>query len=344
MIRAGVVGAGFAGAFHAEGLRATRRAQVAAVCSPSERSRDELAARVGARAYPTVEAMLDAERLDVVTLALPNALHADVTVAAAARGVHVICEKPLARTLDECDRMLDACRRAGVLLLYAEQLCFAPRYVRVKELVGSGAFGRVVEIQHRERHGGPHAAWFRDADRAGGGVLLDMGCHGIELARWLLDKEPVTSVHARVGRFTVPDDAVEDHAIMTLRFASGALAVIDASWAAPGGIDERLEVLGTEGAVVADLARGQSLLAYSEPGLDYASEKAARTRGWSWVAHDEARAWGWLDEFEHFVDCVEGSATPRETGADGRAVLEIVLAGYRSAAEGREVSLPLASG
>ena len=339
MIRAGIAGAGFAASFHAEALTATRRAQVAAVCAPSAASREALAARHGATAYPTVEAMLDAERLDVVTLAMPNEHHLDAALAAAARGVHVICEKPLARTLDECDRMIAACRDAGVLLLYAEQLCFAPRYVRVRELVEAGAFGRLVQVQHRERHSGPHAAWFRDPARAGGGVLLDMGCHGIEVARWLLAREPVVSVHARLGRFTVPEDAVEDHAVVTLRFAGGTLAVIDASWAAPGGIDERLEVLGTHGSVVADLARGQSLNVYTDVGMDYASEKADHTRGWSWVAHDEARTWGWLGEFEHFVDCLEGRAEPVETGADGRAALEIVLAAYRSAAEGREIEL-----
>jgi predicted dehydrogenase len=283
--------------------------------------------------------LLDREGLDVICIAAPNVTHAEATLAAAARGVHVVCEKPLARTLEECDAMVAACEDAGVLLLYAEQLCFAPRYVRVRELLDDGAFGRVVQVQHRERHGGPHASWFYDRARSGGGVLLDMGCHGVEVARWLLGKPPVVSVHARTGTFKHRDAGVEDHALLSLRFAGGELALIDASWAAPGGIDERLEVLGTEGAVTADLARGQSLLVYTDAGLAYASEKATTTRGWSWVSHEEARTWGWHAEFEHFVACVEGHAEPQETGRDGRAVLEVVLAAYRSAADGTEIAL-----
>jgi predicted dehydrogenase len=339
VIRAAVIGAGFAAHLHAEALHATGRARVVGVCAPTPASRKAFADRLGATAYADVEALLDAEHPDVVTLALPNDGHEAAAMAAAARGIHVVCEKPLAPTLEAADRMLLACREAGVMLLYAEQLCFAPRYVRVRGLLHEGAFGRVVQVSHRERHGGPHAAWFRDRERSGGGVLLDMGCHGIEVARWLLHKEPVVSVHARTGTFRHEGADVEDHALVTLRFASGALAVVDASWAAPGGIDERLEVLGTHGTVTADLARGASLLVYSDAGVGYAAEKAEHTRGWSWVAPEEARTWGWHAEFTHFVACLEGRAAPVETGEDGRAVLEVVQAAYRSAAEGAEVAL-----
>ncbi|MDH4277000.1 MAG: Gfo/Idh/MocA family oxidoreductase [Acidimicrobiia bacterium] len=342
-LRAAVVGAAFAGTLHAESLIATREVDVVGVVSATEVSRVAFVDRFGGHGYQNVEDLLVDQRLDVISLALPNRFHADIAVAAAERGVAVISEKPLAMNLAEADRMIDACEAAGVPLLYAEQLCFAPRYVRVKELIRSGSLGDIIQINHWERHGGPHARWFHDPDLSGGGVLLDMGCHGIEVARWLLDKEPASSVHARLGIHKHTEGVVDDHALVTLRFESGSLAVVDSSWAAPGGIDERIEILGTKGTVSADLARGQSLLVYSDVGVDYAAEKVEHERGWFWVAHNEAHAWGWHGEFAHFVDVLRGRADPVETGHDGREVLEIVMAAYRSASEGCEISLPYSS-
>lgn len=281
MLRAGVVGAQFAGTLHAESLLATGRAEVAAVVAPSESSRVSFAARFACRAYPSVEEMLAAEALDMVCLAMPTRLHAEATIRAAAAGVHVICEKPLAMNLAEADAMITACHDAGVHLLYAEQLCFAPRYRKVKELIDTGALGDVIQINHWERHGGPHAAWFHDPAASGGGVTLDMGCHGVELARWLLGRPAVTSVHARIGIFTHRDGEVDDHSLMTLAFAGGALAVIDSSWAQPGGIDERLEVLGTKGVLKADLmAAYRSAVDRAEVPLPYTSTDATPITPW----------------------------------------------------------------
>lgn len=343
MIRVGVVGAGFAANLHAEGLVGTGRAELVGVVSASEPSRRAFAERWNCTPYVDISAMLEDARPDAITLAMPNRFHHDATLAAALAGIHVICEKPLAMNLVEADRMIEACRVAGVQLLYAEQLCFAPRYRKVRELIRSGALGTIIQVQHHERHGGPHASWFHDPVLSGGGVLLDMGCHGIELTRWLLDRPGVVSVHARLGIFKHREGVVDDHASVTLGFESGAIAVIDSSWAAPGGIDERLEVLGTKGSVSADLARGQAMLVYSDVGVGYAAEKVEQTTGWTFVAHDEARTWGWIGEMAHFVDCIEGRAEPEESGADGRSVLEIVSAAYQSAAEGQVVTLPFTS-
>lgn len=338
MIRAGIVGSRFAGQLHAESLAATGRVEIAAIASPT--SAGALAERYGARPYTSVADMLDDQSLDVVSLALPNRFHADAAVAAARAGAHVICEKPLAQNLADADRMIQACDDAGVLLLYGEELCFAPRYRRVKQLIVDGALGAVFALSHRERHDGPHARWFYDPALSGGGALLDMACHGIELTRWLMGKAAVTSVFARLGNFRHKDEAVEDHASVSLTFDGGAIATIEGSWAVAGGIDERLEVVGDGGSVVADLARGGAMLVHSERGVGYAAEKAGDTRGWSHVSFDEAWQWGWPQEFAHFIDCIEGTATPEETGRDGRATLEIVLAAYHSASIGAAVELP----
>lgn len=338
MIRAAVVGAGFAGNLHAESLNATGRVDIAAVVALDGAA--ALADRYGAVAYTSLADMLEIEKPDLVSLAIPNRFHADAAVAAARSGAHVICEKPLAQNLADAERMIQACEGADRLLLYGEELCFAPMYRRVKELIGDGALGNVFSLAHRERHDGPHARWFYDPELAGGGALLDMACHGIELCRWLTDREPVESVFARLANFRHVEEAVEDHAVVSLRFASGTLATIEGSWAISGGIDERLEVVGDGGSVVADLARGGAMLVHSEHGVGYAAEKSGDTRGWSHVSFDEAWQWGWPQQFAHFVDCVENGVTPEVAGTDGLATLEIVMAAYESAATGAAVSLP----
>ena len=335
MIDIAVIGTAFAGNFQATG-----RAQVCGGVSRSVEGRESFSRRWGVPTFTSLGELLDSVPCDAVSLAVPNLMHRILTEEAASRGVSVICEKPLAPVFTDALAMVEACARAGVHLLYAEQLCFAPRYVRVKEMMDAGAFGRPISLQHWERHGGPHSPWFYDPTQSGGGVVLDMGCHGIQVCRWLKDNMPVVAVGAQLGTFLHMDQIVEDHSIITLRFADGSIAVIDSSWAAPGGIDERLEVLGTTGQVTADLARGQSLLVYSEVGLDRTAEKVSHAKGLTWAAHDEARSWGWIGEFAHFVDVLEGTVSPMLTGADGLEVLGIVYAAYLAAAESRIVTPP----
>ena len=134
--------------------------------------------------------MLDSGLVDAITVACPNDLHCEVTLAAAKAGKHVFVDKPLALNLAECDQMIAACKAAGVVLMYGENLCFAPKYVRAKELADEGALGEVYYVRQLECHFGPHADWFWDVSRSGGGVLMDMGCHSIAFCRWVFGNAP----------------------------------------------------------------------------------------------------------------------------------------------------------
>lgn len=340
MIDIAVVGGAFAGNLHAEAINRTSQGRVCAGVSRTTESRAAFSAQWGVPTFASVEALLAEVRCDAISIAAPNYLHRPLVELAASHGISSICEKPLAPTYADARAMVETCEAAGVHLLYAEQLCFAPRYVRVKELIDDGAFGSLIQLNHWERHGGPHAPWFYDPAQSGGGVVLDMGCHGIAVTRWLNGNSPVVSVCSQLDTFVHTDHPVEDHSLITLRFANGAIAVIDSSWAAPGGIDERLEVLGTQGAVGADLARGQSLLAYSDVGFTGAAEKTTVNTGLVRIPHDEAYTWGWFGEFAHFVDVLAGDAQPVLTGRDGLEILGIVAAAYVSAAENRTVEPP----
>jgi predicted dehydrogenase len=290
------------------------------------------------RWHTDYRALLDDPSVDVVCVGAPNYLHRDVVIDAARAGKHIICEKPLARTLAEADEMTAACQSAGVLLLYAEERCFAPKYVRAKQLVDEGALGRVFHVSHSEQHDGPHSDWFWNVQRSGGGVLMDMGCHAIEFCRWMYDKAAVISVTAELGTYMHGDRTEEDdHAVGILRFEGDRIGVIVVSWAKRGGMDDHAEMIGTGGVSYVDLVRGSALPTFSSSGYGYSAEKAPSSRGWSYPMFDEVWNYGYVAEMQHFIDCVRGQAEPLETGEDGREVLRILYSMYRAAATGGTV-------
>src|SRR5262249_20731582 len=285
--------------------------------------------------------LLPLQDVEMGLLGLPNHLHCQAALDAAAAGKHVLCEKPLCRTLEEADRMIDACKKAGVLLMYAEELCFAPKYVRAKKLADEGALGRVFLVKQSEEHFGPHMPWFWDVDRSGGGVLLDMGCHSIEFARWVFGKAAVRSVFASMNVHVHADKTRgEDHSLCVVEYEGGRVGLAENSWAKQGGVDDRCEIYGSGGFTRADLLRGSSLLTYSEPGYGYAVEKAATTQGYTFTMFEEISNYGFPQELSHFARCVRGKETPLETGEDGREVLRIICAAYQSAGTGRRIDWP----
>jgi myo-inositol 2-dehydrogenase/D-chiro-inositol 1-dehydrogenase len=341
-VKVGLLGTGFVADIHAAALRAVPDAEVVAVASPTPGKAKAFADERGIpNAFEDYRELLAVQDVDVVTLGIPNHLHAQATLDAAAAGKHVICEKPLCRTLAEADRMIAACREAGVLLMYAEELCFAPKYVRAKQLVDEGALGEVFLVKQSEEHFGPHMPWFWDVEKSGGGVLLDMGCHSIEYARWVLGKPPVKSVVANVGVHVHADKTRgEDHSLCIVEYEGGRIGLAENSWAKQGGVDDRCEIYGSGGFTRADLLRGSSLLTYSETGYGYAVEKAAATAGYTFTMFEEIWNYGFPQELAHFVRCVQGRERPVETGEDGREVLKIVCAAYESAGTGRRVEWP----
>jgi myo-inositol 2-dehydrogenase / D-chiro-inositol 1-dehydrogenase len=338
-IRIGVIGSGFIAGVHCEAIAQIPGARVGAHCDiDTERGRAFAAKHQIHATFTDHRAMLKDGGVDAVLIGVPNCLHAPIARDAALSGKHIICEKPLCLTLPEADELIALCRRQGVLLCYAEELCFVPKYLRAKELADSGAIGKVYRVSQVEKHEGPYSPWFFDPAQAGGGILMDMGCHSIEFARFALGKPPVRAVTAWMGTVRHGDrTAMEDDLIAVLEFESGQTALVESSWALLGGMDSITHLYGSEGVIHADLLHGQGLSVYSLQGY---GEYAPGARGWTFP--DFAWAWqnGFPQEDAHFVECMRNGRTPRETGEDGRAVLEIMLACYASAAEGRRVALP----
>ncbi len=347
-IRIGIVGSGFVADAHAQALRQVPGAELVAAASPNSDHVWAFHARYGIQhAFTDYTDMLASGFIDAITVACPNDLHCEVTLAAAEAGKHVFVDKPLALNLEECDRMIEACRTAGVLLMYGENLCFAPKYARAKQLADEGALGEVYYVRQLECHFGPHSDWFWDVQRSGGGVLMDMGCHSIAFCRWVFGNAPVESVQAELGNFVhLARTRGDDHSLVTMRFAptqrfpNGGIGVAENSWARAGGLDDRAEIYGSKGLTVADIARGSGLNTYSGPGYSYAGEKAPRTKGWTSTSFEEGWNYGFPQELAHFVECIDQAKEPLLTGEDGRAVLEIICAAYESASTGKRVALP----
>jgi len=338
MLRVGIVGGSFAGTLHAEGWIKTGRAQIVAVASPTKSTQESFQAKFNCKTYSSAAEMIEHEELDVISLTLPNVYHYELSLLAMSKGIHVVCEKPLAMNLEQAAEMVAAAKKSNVQLFYAEQLVFAPRYQKRKELVTDNTFGPLVHISHRERHGGPHAQWFRDPAMSGGGVTMDMGIHGIGLIQWLLKPAKVTHVYARI--LTIDKSSqVDDHCLMTLEFDNGVLATVDASWVSPGGVDDVLEILGRDGYVRADLARGQTMDVYSLNNAGYSAEKVEVNKGWLKISHEEARTWGWYAEIEHFTSVILDGAKSEMSGEEGLQALKVALAAYESSKTNQRIEI-----
>lgn len=338
----GLIGAGFIGSIHVDSFKKIRDAEILAVMSPPPGQAKEFAEKHQIpKHFTELDQLLALEEIDMVIIGAPNHVHCEICVKAAEAGKHVVVEKPLCVNMAEADMMINACKKAGVKLMYAEELCFTPKYVRLKDLLDEGALGKPVLFKQSEKHDGPHAPHFWDVERSGGGVTMDMGCHAFQFFRWLNKNNPVKSVYAQMST-TVHNDKTkgDDNGIIILEFENGVTAIAEESWTKPGGMDDRAEIHGSEGVAYADVLQGNSIQTYSNIGIGYAVEKAGNTQGWSYTMYEENWNYGFPQEMEHFVDCVKNDKEPLVTGEDGKAVMEIIFAAYESAGTGKKVELP----
>src|SRR5271154_2210795 len=279
-VKVGIIGSQFEADIHAASFQIMpEEAEVVAVASPSAGHAQELATRYGIpRVFTDYREMLKEKDIEMVTITAPNSLHKQMTVDIARSGKHVVCEKPMAMTLEEADEMIDVCKQQGMMLGYAEELFFTPKYVKAKEMADQGGFGKIHLVKQSEKHFGPHSPWFWDMEQAGGGALMDLGCHGIAFCYWFLGRQKIKSVYAQLGTYVHGDKTKgDDEAICILEFEDGALGMVECSWTKRGGMFDKTEIFGEGGVTYADLHMGNALPTYSEYGFGYAVEKAPTT-------------------------------------------------------------------
>jgi myo-inositol 2-dehydrogenase/D-chiro-inositol 1-dehydrogenase len=347
-IRVAIVGAGFSAETHAEGLQRGLDAEAVAVSSHSRERAEDFARRwsipIATTRWQDLVARGD---VDVVSVCVPTSLHCEVAVAAASNGKHVICEKPLAVSLEEADRMIEAARANRVRLFYGENWLFAPAMRRVAELVKSGAIGKLLYYRGRECSGETHSRYSLHKAYAGGGTLIHMTVHPLGFLLSLKEGVPAVSVYASMTgggdqNLAHPEYDGEDFALALVIFADRSRGLIEGDFITKGGLDDSVEIFGSEGTIKANFSQGSPIRAFTTKGYGYAMEKVETTVGWSFPMPDERRSQGWVEEIEHFIACFREARDPRygADGAAGRRVLEIVDAGYASVREGRPVTLP----
>jgi predicted dehydrogenase len=279
--------------------------------------------------------LCEREDVDLVVIGVPNHVHLEAVRIAAQAGKDMVVAKPLGRNAQEAAEMVRLAREANVMAAYAETEVFSPSVMRARALIEQGAIGDVLTVRSREGHSGPHAAHFWNAEQAGGGSLMDMGCHTIEVARYFIGKDVRPDSVIAWGDTLMHRDKTtgEDNGILLLRFEDGRVAVSETSWTTQGGMELRNEVYGTGGRIVTD-SRDSAISAFTTVGAGYIQEKADVDTGWIFPIPDEARVYGYQEEMRHFVECKATGAAPRESFCDGYVVNAVLDAGYRSIKSG----------
>ena len=328
-----LLGTGLIGSFYAETLHGNRRRdRIGVVYSRTEERAQEFATKWDVPTATTdMLRAIDDDATEVVLIALPNHLHEQAVLAAAKAGKAILCTKPLGRNAAEALRMLAAVEKAGVFHGYLEDLVYTPKTLKSLETVRAGGLGKILWVRSREAHSGPHSDWFWDKELAGGGAIIDLGCHCVEIARNFIGKEirPVEVVCW--GDTQVHPIDTEDHAIGLVRYENGAIGQFEVSWTFRGGMDLRDEVAGTEGTIWLNhwLRTGIEMFSAVETD-DYVAEKSESSTGWLFPVGDEASALGYVDMFTDMFNSIDEQRAPQETFYDGYVVNSIVDAAYRS--------------
>ncbi|QDV67539.1 Putative 4,5-dihydroxyphthalate dehydrogenase [Rosistilla carotiformis] len=343
----GIIGCGMIANFHAKALNDAPGVELVACCARDLEKAKAFGEPLGIACYGSVEEMLADPKVAAVSIATPSGAHMEPALLAAEAGKHVVVEKPLEVTLERCDKIIDACDKAGVKLGVTLQSRFHKSSQLIKQAVDGGRFGTITM-------GDAYVKWFRTQEYYdsgawrgtweldGGGALMNQAIHTVDLLTWMMG--PVTEVTACTGTLAHERIEVEDVAVATVRFESGALGVIEASTAAFPGSLKRIEISGTIGTAVLeeediktwefaemtdeDRRVQEEMIGKNKTGGGAADPAAIGHHGHTAVFTDVAQA-------------IESGETPLVDGREGRRSVEIILAIYKASQEKRSVSLPL---
>lgn len=345
MVKVAISGAGaIAARAHIPALKSVANARIVAIQSRTSEKAAAVATALWSEAadrpriYDNFDAMLARERPDAVCVFTPNRLHCEYTLKAIESGAHVLVEKPMAPRAADARAMVDAASRAGRVLMVAMQRRYGGIEATVKEAIGAGAIGQPYFFRGRLSHNGPQAwapgqHWFTSAAEAGGGAALDLGVHVADLAIWYLGA--VISVSGEVATLG-KNIEVDDTAAMLLKFASGAVGVLEASWSSQPPLSA-IEIYGSEGRVMMGYPRIDIAIVRPD-GVDAAGysrdEIMKRFDARDLLAPFRALA-------QNFIAAIEHGSAPSPTGVDGLRAVEVIDACYRSSASGARIALPL---
>jgi predicted dehydrogenase len=322
-LRVGIVGAGGMGARHAQKWAQVAGVTVAAIADTRADRAQALAERVGASAVPDTDALLG-QRLDIVVVAVPTHEHRAVAEAAFAAGSHVFCEKPLALTVADCDRLIAAAERAQKRLGVGQVLRFFPEFAAAHRQVQAGAVGTPAAVRTRRSGTFPlsDTDWFHDPARSGG-ILLDLAIHDFDWLLWTFG--PVVRVYAR--SLTAQRHDHLDAGLVTLRHASGVVSHVEVNWADPAGFSTAFEIAGDAGLLCHDSRRAASLAVHRPSGAIVPASPLG--------AVDDP----YFNQVAAFAASVRDGGPLPVSGADGRAAVAVAVAAVESATTGKAMTL-----
>ncbi len=333
-IKVGVIGAG-AIAEHAHLMgysKIPELCEIRAICDVNKDRAEEMAAKFGIKeVYTDHKEMLAKADIDAVSVCTPNKFHASQTIDACNAGKHVLCEKPMAINDEECEAMIEAAVRNNVQLMVGFTHRFYNYNQKAKELIAQGVIGKPFMIRVRFAHEGPYISWpaksnwFFNKELAGGGALLDMGIHALDIMRFLVGD--IKDISANLGTL-VRTMEVEDNAICTVNFDNGAMGYLEVGWSSKSGI-LGIEVYGEDGSMVID---------YSTPIKIYVDKKKI-IGGPGWIELKDCTGGGWDAEMKAFIQSLQNGTPVPVNGFDGLKGVRLAMAAYKSNAEGRKVSL-----
>lgn len=345
----GIIGCGMIASFHAKAIADIRDAKLVSCYARRKEAAESFAKEHACSAYDSLEEMLADPNLDVVTICTPSGAHMEPAIQAAKAGKHVIVEKPLEITLKRCDRIIEACQKAGVVLATIFPSRFHDSSRLIKKAIEQQRFGTLTL-------GDAYVKWFRTQEYYdsgawrgtweldGGGALMNQAIHSVDLLSWFMG--PVAEISAKTATLAHDRIQVEDVATASIRFANGALGVIEATTAAYPGMLKKIEIHGSKGSAV--------MVEEDITVWDFAKKTAAdnkllekmagQTKSGGGAADPSAIGYhGHMRQFKDVIKAIKSGSPNEIDGNEGRKAVEIILAIYKAAETGKTISLPLPS-
>lgn len=351
MVRLGMIGAGNIANLHISSYKKNPNVEITAICDINPDRLNETADKFGIKnRYSSVKEMLANEKLDAADVCVWNCAHAECTIAALEAGLDVLCEKPMAMSYDEAKAMKETAERCGKLLMLGFVTRFSPEAKIAKDLIDGGFLGDIYysKASYIRRNGNP-GGWFSDKAKSGGGAVIDIGVHPLDLTRYLMGNPKPVSVYAVVNDYLrnerkalktrvawYPKDAdperdiddVDTSGVAIIKYDNGATTLLEAAYAINGDPHSERSLYGTKGGITLD-------------GMKVFSEMNGFMTDVKLVDLGSYKDGGDLfdNEMNHFIDCVMGKCECKSPAEDGVVVMKILDAIYESARTGHEVIL-----
>ncbi|MDI6829454.1 MAG: Gfo/Idh/MocA family oxidoreductase [Armatimonadota bacterium] len=328
MQRVVLVGAGHMGKVHSAAYAGMNNAKLVGIMDIREDAANELATAHDTEAFTDFDEMLASTDADVVDVCVPTPWHKEYVIRAAEAGKHVVTEKPMARTLEDCREMIKAAEKSGVIFMPAHVLRFFPEFATAKMQVDAGAVGDPAVVRTTRGGGFPHGwnEWYANFEWSGG-VVLDLIIHDFDWLRWTFGEAERVFAKGLVNRGL----GFIDYALVTIRFKSGVIAHVEGTWANPSGFSVKVEIAGCAGLIEFNNKTTAPLV--------IARKKEDRHGGGVAIPESPTTQNPYFLELQHFIDCVESGTKPSITPEDGMKAVEISLAALESIKTGMPVKI-----